>query len=132
MTRLNNLNNLFKAKPGEIEVESQDEILIKNAVKLVEVNMSNAAFTVKDLSHELGYSRGHLYEKILRITHQTPINFIRNIRMERAADLLIKSQLNVSEIAYQVGYNNPKLFSRYFKSKYKLYPTEFRHNFKDE
>ena len=122
----------IKAKPGEIEVESQDEILIKNAVKLVEVNMSNAAFTVKDLSHELGYSRGHLYEKILRITHQTPINFIRNIRMERAADLLIKSQLNVSEIAYQVGYNNPKLFSRYFKSKYKLYPTEFRHNFKDE
>lgn len=113
-------------EPSEVDIVSLDEQLIAKAVLLVEENMSNSEFSVEDLSHELGYSRGHFYQKILRLTGQTPIDFIRNIRMKRAADLLKRSQLNVSEVAYKVGYNNPKLFSRYFKTQYQMYPSEFR------
>ncbi len=128
--RVKESGKTIEATPSEIEIESQDEILVRKATALVEANMSNSEFSVQDMSHELGYSRGHLYEKILKITHETPIDFIRNIRMKRAADLLERSQLNVSEVAYTVGYNNPKLFSRYFKSKFKIYPSEYRNQFK--
>ncbi len=114
--------------PKKAEVVSLDEQLIAKAVLLVEENMSNSEFSVEDLSHELGYSRGHFYQKVLRLTGQTPIDFIRNLRMKRAADLLKRSQLNVSEVAYKVGYNNPKLFSRYFKSIYQVYPSEYRNS----
>ena len=116
--------------PSEVSIVSVDEQLIIKATKLVEDNMSNSEFSVEDLSHELGYSRGHLYQKMLRITGQTPMDFIRNIRMSRAEELLKKSQLNVSEIAYKVGYNNPKLFSRYFKSHFKKYPSELLAEFR--
>ena len=116
----------IEVSPEAAEIVSLDEQLINKAVALVEENMSNSEFSVEDLSHELGYSRGHFYQKVLRLTGQTPIDFIRNIRMKRAADLLQRSQLNVSEVAYKVGYNNPKLFSRYFKSVYNKYPSEFR------
>lgn len=124
--RVQESGNMIKAEPSEVDVVSVDEQLINRAVELIEKNMSNSEFSVEDLSHELGYSRGHFYQKILKITGQTPIDFIRNIRMKRAAELLRKSQLNVSEVAYKVGYNNPKLFSRYFKSQYQMYPSEYR------
>ena len=124
--RVQESGNRVDPTPKEAEVVSLDDQLIAKAVLLVEENMSNSEFSVEDLSHELGYSRGHFYQKILRLTGQTPIDFIRNLRMKRAADLLQRSQLNVSEVAYKVGYNNPKLFSRYFKSIYNMYPSEFR------
>ena len=55
-------------------------------------------------------SRVHLYKKLLSITGKTPIEFIRTIRLKRAAQLLRESQLNISEVAYQVGFNNPQVF----------------------
>ncbi len=124
--RVQESGSRIKATPAEVDIVSMDEKLIAKAVNLVEENMSNSDFSVEDLSHELGYSRGHFYQKILKITGQTPIDFIRNIRMKRAADLLERSQLNVAEVAYKVGFRSPKLFSRYFKSQYKIYPSEYR------
>ena len=91
-------------------ISSLDEKLIEKAVKIVEDNMSNTEFTVEELSSSVGMSRGHLYKKLLSITGKTPIEFIRVIRLKRATQLLGKSQLNVSEIAYEVGFNSPKIF----------------------
>lgn len=70
-------------------------------------------------------SRVHLYKKLLSLTGKTPIEFIRSIRLQRAAQLLQKSQLSVSEIAYQVGFNNPKYFSKYFKDEFKVLPSAY-------
>jgi AraC-like DNA-binding protein len=67
----------------------------------------------------------HLYKKLLSITGKTPIEFIRILRLKRAAQLLGKSQLTVSEVAYQVGFNNPKYFSRYFKEEFGLLPSVY-------
>jgi AraC-like DNA-binding protein len=110
----------------EVSIVSQDEQFISKATKVVEENISNPKFSVEDLSHELGYSRAKFYQKMLKIMAMTPMDFMRHIRMSRAEDLLRKSQLTISEIAYMVGYNNPKLFSRYFKYHFKKYPSEFR------
>ncbi|PIB37510.1 hypothetical protein BFP72_10360 [Reichenbachiella sp. 5M10] len=123
--RVNESSQRLTAEPDKIEVVSRDEKLVKDALELVEKNMSNSEFGVEELSHELGFSRGYLYQKMLKITGETPMDFIRNIRIKRAAELLSKSQMTVSEVAYAVGYNNPKLFSRYFKSVYKKYPSQY-------
>jgi AraC-like DNA-binding protein len=70
-------------------------------------------------------SRVHLYKKLLSLTGKSPIEFIRTIRLQRAAQLLQKSQLSVSEIAYKVGFNNPKYFSKYFKDQFNILPSAY-------
>ena len=112
--------------PSTIQITSMDEKLIENAVKYVEKNMSRSDFSVEELSQELGMSRVHLYKKLLAITNKTPIEFIRVIRLKRAAQLLRESQQNVSEIAYQVGFNNPKYFSKYFKEEFGELPSTYQ------
>jgi signal transduction histidine kinase/ligand-binding sensor domain-containing protein/DNA-binding response OmpR family regulator len=115
----------IEIQPHEITVTSLDEKLISKALELVEKNISNADFSVEELSRELGMSRVNLYKKLLSITGKTPIEFIRVIRLKRAAQLLGKSQLSVSEIAYNVGFNNPKYFSKYFKEEFDMLPSDY-------
>ncbi|MFD2572061.1 two-component regulator propeller domain-containing protein [Spirosoma soli] len=111
--------------PGEVEVTSLDEKLIQKALSIVEKNMANPDFSVEELSRELGMSRVHLYKKLLALTDKSPIEFIRTIRVRRAAQLLGKSQLTVAEIAYQVGFNNPKNFTKYFKQEFGVIPSQY-------
>ncbi len=115
----------FELTPSEIQITSLDEKLIKKALLLVENNISDADFSVDKLSREIGMSRVHLYKKLISLTGKSPIEFIRIIRLRRAVQLLEKSQMSVSEIAYQVGFNNPKYFTKYFKSEYKVLPSEY-------
>ena len=111
--------------PSEITVTSLDEKFIQRALKVTEENMSNPEYSVKLLSRDMGVSRGHLYNKLLALTGRTPIEFIRIMRLKRAAQLLGKSQMSVSEIAYQVGFNDPRYFARYFKEEFQLTPSEY-------
>ncbi|RED97931.1 hybrid sensor histidine kinase/response regulator transcription factor [Marinoscillum furvescens] len=113
------------AKPSEIAIKSLDEKFIEKAIAIVEENISNANFSVQELSRELAVSRGQLYKKTLEITGKSPIEFIRLIRLKRAAALLEKSQLSVAEVAYKVGFNNPKYFTKYFKQEYKVLPSKY-------
>lgn len=111
--------------PSEISVTSLDEKLIQKAIDLVEKNMDNPDFSVEELSRELAMSRVHLYKKLLSLTGKSPIEFIRVLRLKRAAQLLEKSQLSVAEIAYQVGFNNPKYFTKYFKTEFGMLPSQY-------
>lgn len=113
-------------RPTDVAVRSMDEQFVNSAVKMVEENLANAEYTVEQLSDAMSMSRVYLYKKILSLTGKTPIEFIRIIRIRRAASLLEKSQLTVSEIAYQVGFNNPKYFAKLFKDEYQVLPTEYR------
>ncbi|MBP9481465.1 MAG: DNA-binding response regulator, partial [Parabacteroides sp.] len=115
----------IKIEPSKITVSSLDDKLIKKALEYTEANISNPDFSVEELSRELGMSRVHLYKKLLSITGKTPIEFIRVIRLKRAAQLLEESQLSVSEIAYEVGFNNPKYFRKYFKDEFDLLPSQY-------
>ena len=112
--------------PSDIVITSLDEKLIEKAIKYVEDNLSRSDLSVEELSRELGMSRVHLYKKLLQLTGKTPIEFIRVIRLKRAAQLLRKSQLNVSEVAYEVGFNNPKYFRRYFKEEFGVLPSVYQ------
>jgi len=115
-------------EPGEIEVEPEEteEDFIRQAVEVLEKNIANADFSVDEWSREMGLSRTTLYKRILSATGTTPIGFIRSFRMKRAAQLLEKTRNNVAEVAYMVGFNNPKYFARYFKEVYGKLPSVYQ------
>uniref|UniRef100_UPI0035945121 ATP-binding protein n=1 Tax=Aquiflexum sp. TaxID=1872584 RepID=UPI0035945121 len=108
---------------SEQEIESLDDRLIQKAMELVEKQMENPEFSVEQMSRELGMSRVHLYKKLSALTGKSPVEFIRLVRLQRAAQLLLKSQLTVSEVAYKVGFNNAKYFTKHFKAEFGVLPS---------
>jgi signal transduction histidine kinase/DNA-binding response OmpR family regulator len=118
-------NKYLDVKASEVKITSLDEKFIQNAVRIVEENMANKDFSVEQMSRLLAVSRVLLYKKILSLTGKTPTDFIRTIRLQRAAQLLEKSQYTISEVAYQVGFNDPKNFSRHFKEQYHMLPSAY-------
>lgn len=111
--------------PGEVTITPVDEKFLKQALEIVEKHMDEPEFSVEDFSREMYMNRVTLYRKILSITGKTPLEFIRSIRLKRAAQLLEKSGLSIAEIAYQVGFNNPKTFTKFFKEEFRVLPSQF-------
>lgn len=114
-----------EVKASELSILPLDEKFVQDAIKCVEDNVSSPDFSVEQLSHLLGMSRANLYKKIVTLTSKSPLEFIRTIRLQQAAQLLEKSQLTVAEVAYRVGFNNPKYFARYFRDEYKVLPSVY-------
>lgn len=108
------------------EIQSVDEKLVEKATRYVEANMGRSELSVEELSNELSMSRGYLYKRLTQLTGKSPLEFIRHIRLKRAATLLRESGLSVAEVAYEVGFNNPKYFSKYFKEEYGVLPSEYK------
>lgn len=125
------LSNRIEIKASEIKIASLDEKMIEKAIRFVEDKISDPDFTVENLSYELGMSRVHLYKKLMALTGKSPLEFIRTIRLQRAAQLLEKSQLTVAEVAYKVGFNNPKYFAKYFKEHFNILPSLYAASKKD-
>lgn len=115
----------ISVQSSEIDIVSMDDKLIQKAIKMVEENLADPDFSVEVLSRELGMSRTHLYKKLVSLTKKSPLEFIRSIRLQHAAQLLEKSQLSVSEVAYKVGFNNTKYFTKYFKNEFNVLPSHY-------
>lgn len=115
----------IEVKPQDVQITSLDDKLIRKAIAYTEKNISNPDFSVEDLSREMGMSRVYLYKKLLALTGKAPLEFIRTVRLKRAAQLLTESQLTVSEVAYEVGFNNPKYFTKYFKIEFNCLPSAY-------
>lgn len=116
----------IEVKPGSITITSLDEEFIQKALACVEKNIDNTEYSIEDLSNDVGLHRSHLYRKVQSITGQTPIDFMRSIRLKRAAQLLTGSQYRISEIADMVGFNTIKYFNKYFKEEFGMTPTGYR------
>lgn len=111
---------------GEIvPAGSPDETFMRNVLQIVEKNISNAEFSVTGLSRALCMNRVSVYKRIFSLTGQAPTELIRSLRLQRAAELLSKTQMNVTEVAYEVGFNNPKYFARYFKTAFNMLPSAY-------
>ena len=125
LTRKNG-TSLINPDPGSIKITPLDEKIVEKAVKYVVTNIKRPELSVEELSSHLGMSRVHLYKKLKATTGKTPVEFIRLIRLKRGAQMLRESQLNVSEIAFQLGFNNPKYFSKYFKEEFGVLPSVYQ------
>ena len=123
------LKNRFKEQwdfVEEIATTSTDQQFVNRAIKTVEENMSDANFNVSELVKKMTVSRTLLHMKLRELTGQSTSEFIRTIRLKQAAKLLKQGELNVSEVTYQVGFNDPKYFSKSFKSLFGVTPTNFQ------
>jgi signal transduction histidine kinase/ligand-binding sensor domain-containing protein/CheY-like chemotaxis protein len=112
--------------PAPVEKTSPDELFLREVLEYVEKNIGDPDLSVEALSQRFHSSRSTFYKRLLLLTGKTPVEFIRHTRLQRAADLLEKSQLTVAEIAYTVGFNNPKYFTQYFKSAFDCIPSAYR------
>lgn len=110
----------------EIATTSTDQQFVNRAIQTVEENMSDASFNVSELVKKMNVSRTLLHMKLRELTGQSTSEFIRTIRLKQAAKLLKQGDLNVSEVTYQVGFNDPKYFSKSFKSLFGVTPTLFQ------
>lgn len=114
-------------EPSEITITPLDEQFIKKAIALVEENISDSDFSVETLAAEVAMSRSTLYKKLMAITGQGPAEFIRTIRIKRGRALLENSQMQITEIAYAVGFTTVKSFTMNFKAEYGITPSEYLH-----
>lgn len=89
-------------------------------------NFHNVHFSIEDLAKQVTYSYQHTYRKIKEETGVTPSVYIRRKRLERACFLMAETELNISEIAYRVGFNNQNYFSKCFGMEYGFPPSNYR------
>jgi signal transduction histidine kinase/DNA-binding response OmpR family regulator len=122
----------IEVNPQEVTITPVDEKFLKQAMECVEKNVDNVDFSVEDLSDEMCMSRATLYRKILSITGKAPLEFIRIVRLKRAAQLLEKSGMTISEVAFKVGFNNPKNFTKLFKEEFNVLPSQYVANKKEK
>jgi signal transduction histidine kinase/ligand-binding sensor domain-containing protein/CheY-like chemotaxis protein/AraC-like DNA-binding protein len=118
----------IQVKGKEIEIESGDVKLLNLIVQYIDEKLNHPDLSVEDLSKHVNMSRGSLYHKLLQITGLTPIEYIRSIKLDRAAELLAKSNHNVAQVAYMTGFGTPSYFSRLFKSRFNVLPSEYMHS----
>ena len=107
------------------EVKGNDELLMERIMKVVNKNLSNSDFNVDMLTQEVGISRAQLHRKMKEMTGISTSEFIRNIRLEQAARLLKEQKINVTQVAYTVGFSNLAHFSTIFRKHFGLSPTEY-------
>jgi signal transduction histidine kinase/ligand-binding sensor domain-containing protein/AraC-like DNA-binding protein len=112
-------------EPTEISITSVDEKFLRKAIAIVEKNIANADYSVDTFSKDIGMSRSHLHRKFVGLTGHSPSGFIRTLRMKRAAQLLTKGQLTVSEILFEVGIKSRSYFTKSFKEQFGYSPTDF-------
>ena len=104
---------------------NRDQEFMNNLILLIENNISNQELTANLLCKEMGLSRTLFYNRITQMTGSPPNEFIRNIRLKNAADLLMQGKYSVAEVASMVGIDNPKYFSRVFKNYYHVSPKDY-------
>ena len=108
------------------QVESPDEKFIEAVLIELEKNIINTDFKLEDLSEALNMSYSNIYRRFQSITNKTLVDFMRSLRLKKAAIILVKHNYTISEIAFNVGFNDPKYFSRCFKKEYDHTPKQFK------
>lgn len=111
--------------PAEVSITSADEKFLQQAMDIVEKHIGNPEFRVSVFVTEMGMSRSVLYRKFEALTGQSVNEFVKNIRLKRAAQLLALNEFNVSEITYKVGFSDPQYFSKCFSGFYGMTPSRY-------
>lgn len=123
--RRENFHKNIEVTPNSITITSLDEKLVQKALNCVEQNMDNPEYSVEQLAADTGMTRMSLYRKLQSLTGQSPVGFIRSIRLKRAAQLLKDSDLSIKEIADMTGFNSTRYFAKCFKEMFGVLPSEY-------
>lgn len=112
--------------PGTVIVNTLDDKILRKAKEYVEAHMVDTSFTIEEMSRELGLSRMHFHRKIKSLTGLSPAEFVRSIRLKRAAAILQQNNVSVKEVMVMVGFENADHFRRCFKEQFGVTPSEYR------
>ena len=112
--------------PATLEMSPNDRKFMDKLVELMEQNMDNGELVVDDLVRELAVSRSVFFKKLKTLTGLAPIEFIKEMRIKRATQLIETGEFNMTQISYMVGINDPRYFSKCFKAQVGMTPTEYR------
>ena len=125
--RIESFSQGVEISPAEVTITTIDQKLMTRIMQSIEKNMDNADYSVEELSSDVGMHRMNLYRKLQSIAGMTPSEFIRTVRLKRAAQLLKSDpNLTVAEVSDMVGFNTQKYFSKYFKEMFGMTPSQFR------
>ena len=113
--------------PDEMPLSEDDNRLIAQATETVEAHLADAEFSVERFSEEMNLSRSALHKKLMNETGQSPLEFMRAIRLQHGLQLLRQGNMSVAEIAYKTGLS-PKQFSKFFKEQYGCLPSQYKKN----
>ena len=116
-------NKLLLAEPEK--AENIDDMFLRRFLAQIEKVYADPEYNIERLSEIMGLSRGHMHRKIKELTGTPPVDFLRNYRLNKAALLIRKNELSISEIAYQTGFTSPAYFAKCFKAVYGLAPSEY-------
>ena len=106
-------------------MKGNNDVLMERIMKSVNKNLANPDFNVEELTNDVGISRAQLHRKMKEITGISAGEFIRNLRLEQAARLIGEGKINITQVAYNVGFNNQTHFSTVFKKHFGMSPTEY-------
>ena len=112
------------------EMDNTDKTLIRKIVNYLNENAANSELRVADIARNMGLSQTVLYGKMKSIVGMAPGDFLRHVRMEKAKQMVATTQLSFAEIAFAVGFADPKYFSRCFKSDIGMTAKEYRTKYK--
>ena len=116
---------LVEVEPERPQIVPFDELFMKRVMEIMHEQMDNSKLTIDEFAQELGMGRTVFYQKLKSIVGLSPIDFVREMRIKRAKQLMETGEYNVSTIAYMTGFNDPKYFSKCFKKEYGVSPSEF-------
>ncbi|MCX7987068.1 MAG: ATP-binding protein, partial [Bacteroidales bacterium] len=122
--RINFTKNII-LQPKEIVATSLDERFMMKLMEVIEKNIANPEFGIKDLTDEMNMSHSVIFRKVKALTGSNVIEFIRSVRLKKAAQLLQKQKLPVSEVSLMVGFNDAKYFSKCFIKEFGVSPREY-------
>lgn len=120
------LESFTSITPSNLNVQSMDAIFIRDVKETIESNLEDETFSVVELGHKIGVSRSQLHKKLTALTGLGPNEIIRNMRLERAKQLLKQKSGTIAEIAYQSGFNSPAYFIKCFKDYFGKTPGEIK------
>ena len=109
----------------QVKVKGNNDVLMDRIMKSVNANLNNPDYDVEMLTKDVGISRAQLHRKMKEITGISTSEFIRNLRLEQAARLIKERKINITQVAYSVGFNNQTHFSTVFKKHFGMTPTEY-------
>ncbi|WP_337864563.1 two-component regulator propeller domain-containing protein [Ignavibacterium sp.] len=115
----------LEIKPEEIADKQVDSEFINRAIEIVEKNIYDLNFNTERFAEEMFLSRSQLHRKLNSLTNQSPGEFIRTVKLKKAAALLIEKKLSVTQIALEIGFNSPSHFTKAFKQMFDCLPSEF-------
>ena len=114
-----------KAKIEQIQVKGNNDALMERVMKYMNEHLADPDLNVEKLTEDVGISRAQLHRKLKEIAGVSAGEFIRNLRLEQAARLIEEGQINITQVAYSVGFNNQTHFSTVFKKHYGISPSEY-------